>query len=118
MAINRGYIKSADGWRLYLPQHDNFMNLHKEINAMAKSDWQVYRIGKDERKREFMIKEKNKTASADISQLKKYNHGLIILSGGRYGVIGSNLLSEDNTSKINFVKSLKKIFLRLNIVMN
>ena len=55
-------------------------------------------------------KEKNKTASADIAQLRKYNNGLIILSGGRYGVIGKNLLSEDNTSKINFVKLLKEIF--------
>jgi DNA polymerase III subunit alpha len=55
-------------------------------------------------------KEKNKIASANIDQLRKYNNGLIILSGGRYGVIGKNLLLEDNTSKINFIKSLKKIF--------
>ena len=55
-------------------------------------------------------KEKNKTASADIHQLRKYNNGLIVLSGGRDGVIGRNLISEDNTSKINFVKSLREIF--------
>ncbi len=55
-------------------------------------------------------KEKNKIASADIEQLRKYHKGLIILSGGRFGIIGCNLLSEDNSSKINFVKSLKEIF--------
>ena len=32
-------------------------------------------------------KEQNKSAAADISQLKKYNDGLIILSGGRNGIV-------------------------------
>ncbi|MBT4462125.1 MAG: DNA polymerase III subunit alpha [Gammaproteobacteria bacterium] len=55
-------------------------------------------------------KEQNKSAAADISQLKKYNDGLIILSGGRNGIVGSNLFSEENTSKICFVKELREIF--------
>ncbi|MBT6734343.1 MAG: DNA polymerase III subunit alpha [Gammaproteobacteria bacterium] len=55
-------------------------------------------------------KEKNKTASADIEQLRKYHNGLILLTGGRFGILGCNLLSEDNSSKINFVKLLKEIF--------
>jgi DNA polymerase I-like protein with 3'-5' exonuclease and polymerase domains len=61
LAIKKGYIESADGWRLYLPKYKKFKELDKEINDMTKNDWQIYRVGKDERKREYMIWDKNKT---------------------------------------------------------
>lgn len=59
-AIKTGYIESADGWRLQLPQYDWFMDLDREINAMTKSDWALYRVGKTERKREYDIEDFNK----------------------------------------------------------
>ena len=68
-AIKLGYIKSADGWRLYLPDHDQFKDLHKEINSMSKEDWNFYRIGKAERQREYMIWDKNKTKADDEEKI-------------------------------------------------
>ena len=47
-------------------------NLHKEINAMAKSDWQVYRIGKDDFStkkiptRSILKKTKSSKTSSDV----------------------------------------------------
>lgn len=58
-AIRRGYIESADGWRLFLPQHEWFLKLQKQVNDMSKSDWTNYKIGKAERKREYLINDKN-----------------------------------------------------------
>lgn len=60
-AIKKGYILSADGWRLYLPKYDYFKNLHYKVDTMSKSDWLMYSAGKEENKRYWMIKEKNKT---------------------------------------------------------
>ena len=60
LAIKNGYIKSADGWRLYLPRFDQFKNLHLRIENMSKTDWQIYRIGKEERARYWMIQDRNK----------------------------------------------------------
>lgn len=60
-AISKGYIQSADGWRLHLPKFDYFKGMEKTINNMDKADWQLYRVGKEERKRYWMIQEKNKT---------------------------------------------------------
>lgn len=60
-AIRKGYIESADGWRLFLPKFDYFQGMDKTINRMDKADWQLYRVGKQERQRYWMIQEKNKT---------------------------------------------------------
>lgn len=59
LAIKKGYIESADGWRLYLPNYEWFKNLKKKIDSMSKRDWLIYRLGKAERKREYMIRDKN-----------------------------------------------------------
>ena len=59
LAIRRGYIESADGWRLYLPRFDWFKDLKKKVDEISKDQWTLYKTGKSERNREKMIDEKN-----------------------------------------------------------
>lgn len=49
-AIKRGYIESADGWKLKLPKFDNFLRAKERIEAITKEDWAMYKIGKLEAK--------------------------------------------------------------------
>lgn len=60
-ALKKGYICSADGWKLHLPFFEDFKDREKIINAMSTNDWRKYRIGKEEREREKTIKEHNAT---------------------------------------------------------
>ena len=55
-----GYITSVDGWRLKLPKFDWYQDLEKEVKAITKGQWALYRIGKQERQRERMLAEANK----------------------------------------------------------
>lgn len=59
-AIRLGYIESVDGWKLKLPQYDWFSDLHKKVSVMSTADWNLYRAGKAERQREYMIEDSNK----------------------------------------------------------
>ena len=60
---------------------------------------------------EIHVKKKaNENSSATIDQLKTYNKDLLILTGGRRGVFGSNLLTEDIIDKKKLAYSLKDIF--------
>ena len=52
----------------------------------------------------------NENPNVTKSQLEKYNEGLIILTGGRKGILGENLLSDDYHDKYLIMKSLKDIF--------
>lgn len=49
-AIKRGYIESADGWKLKLPKFDNFLRAKERIDAITKEEWSLYKIGKKESK--------------------------------------------------------------------
>jgi len=71
LAVKYGYIKSADGWRLYLPKFKEFKNLHWEIENMSKSDWAKYRVGKAENDRYWMIQNKNKENPKDKQMVFK-----------------------------------------------
>lgn len=55
-SVRRGYISSADGWRLYLPFYDTYLKLDKEIKKISREEWDMYVLGRNEYKR--MEKEK------------------------------------------------------------
>ena len=56
-AIKVGWIESVDGWKLHLSQFKRFCELHKIINDFSKSDWTLYKEGKQEYKNLLNIKE-------------------------------------------------------------
>lgn len=58
-AIQDGYISSVDGWRLWLPAFEEFLINKKEIDAISRDEWTMYKEGKAEYKRKWFIKEKN-----------------------------------------------------------
>ena len=55
-------------------------------------------------------KKVNENPNVTKSQLEKYNKGLIILTGGRKGILGENLLGGEYQNKYLTMKSLKDIF--------
>jgi len=55
-------------------------------------------------------KKVNENPAATKAQLGKYNEGLIILTGGRKGLLGENLLVDDFHDKRILLQSLKDIF--------
>jgi DNA polymerase I-like protein with 3'-5' exonuclease and polymerase domains len=48
-AIKVGYIESADGWKLKLPFFDTYKKLEITISKITREEWEMYRIGKQER---------------------------------------------------------------------
>lgn len=64
-AINLGYIESAYGFKLFLPNYLEFKEYEKKIKSITKDDWELYKIGKLEFKEEQKDKNyqiKNKIA--------------------------------------------------------
>lgn len=57
-AISQGYIESADGWKLKLPNYSNFLEYKEVIEKFSKEDWQIYKQGKLEIKKYYDEKEK------------------------------------------------------------
>lgn len=55
-AISLGYIESALGFKLHLPEYDKFKELHTTIEKMSKSDWELYREGKEQYNRQEKAK--------------------------------------------------------------
>ena len=55
-------------------------------------------------------KKSSELASASINNLKKYNEGLIVLTGGRNGILGKNILSDKKDMQVKFIKELQEIF--------
>lgn len=49
-AISKGYIESAAGWKLKLPEFKRFKALEAKIQAISKNEWMLYREGKQEYK--------------------------------------------------------------------
>lgn len=58
-AVRKGYIESADGWKLHLPKFDLFLEYQKTVSDITPDQWTLYREGKQERNREYMLKEKH-----------------------------------------------------------
>jgi DNA polymerase I-like protein with 3'-5' exonuclease and polymerase domains len=61
-AVKRGYIESVDGWKLKLPRFDDFLTFEKAVNAITREEWQMYKEGKAERQREYMLLDNNPDA--------------------------------------------------------
>ena len=49
-AIKTGYIESADNWRMYLPDYQEFKAMERKIEGMTKEMWKLYRKGKEQYK--------------------------------------------------------------------
>lgn len=58
-AIKDGYISSVDGWRLWLPRYDEFLAHKKEVEKITKDEWMLYREGKADYQRYWLVKEVN-----------------------------------------------------------
>ena len=55
-------------------------------------------------------KKPSENLGATIDLLKKYNEDILILSGGRNGILGVNLLASDFIEKTTLTKNLSEIF--------
>jgi len=49
-SIYTGYIESADGWKLKLPEFKKYKSLEERVKAITSNQWEVYREGKAEYK--------------------------------------------------------------------
>ena len=50
-SIEKGYIESADGWKLKLPKYEMFLELREKVESISKEDWNIYKVGKTEYRR-------------------------------------------------------------------
>ena len=50
-AIRKGYIESADGWKLALPRFNKFREYKAKVESLTKEEWQIYKQGKLEYKK-------------------------------------------------------------------
>jgi DNA polymerase I-like protein with 3'-5' exonuclease and polymerase domains len=57
-SINKGYIESADGWKLALPKFDKFKEYKEKVESITKEQWTMYKQGKLDYKKKFDEKEK------------------------------------------------------------
>lgn len=71
-AVDKGYIESADGWKLRLPKFDLYLKYKENIESITKEEWSLYKIGKGESKAEFEAKEKKETYT--IINKEAYNY--------------------------------------------
>jgi DNA polymerase I-like protein with 3'-5' exonuclease and polymerase domains len=59
-AIRKGYIESADGWKLALPKFDKYLEYRDKVEAITKEQWTMYKQGKLDYKKKFDEKEKGR----------------------------------------------------------
>lgn len=64
-AIKVGYISSVDGWRLWLPDYEQFLLNKKEVEKITRDEWTLYKEGKAEYKRYWLIQEANEKRKPD-----------------------------------------------------
>lgn len=50
-ALKRGYIESADGWKLKLPKFDEYKDQEAKVSNISKEQWMTYKAGKLEYKK-------------------------------------------------------------------
>lgn len=60
-SIKQGYIESEAGWKLKLPKFDKFLEYKTKVENISKEQWQVYKQGKLDYKKQQEEKEKGKT---------------------------------------------------------
>jgi len=48
ISVSKGYIESADGWKLFLPNFKKYKLLEERVKEITKEQWAVYREGKEE----------------------------------------------------------------------
>lgn len=73
-SISTGYIESAAGWKLKLPEFKKFKALEAKIQSISKNEWMLYREGKEEIKKlqeDINYKIKNNQAFEFYSSKKK-----------------------------------------------
>ena len=58
-AVKDGYVSSVDGWRLWLPFYEEFLENKKEVNKISRDEWTMYKAGKAEWNRKWLIHEQN-----------------------------------------------------------
>lgn len=57
-SIKNGYIESADGWKLQLPDYSTFLQYKESIEKLTKEDWQIYKQGRLEMKKFYEEQDK------------------------------------------------------------
>ena len=57
-SVKKGYIESADGWKLYLPKFDKYLEYEMKVKMITKQQWQVYKQGKLDYKKKWDQEEK------------------------------------------------------------
>jgi DNA polymerase-1 len=68
-SIATGYIESADGWKLKLPKYENFLELKDKVESIKKEEWQLYKQGKIDYKKQ---KEDKTHIIKDLNAFKFY----------------------------------------------
>jgi DNA polymerase I-like protein with 3'-5' exonuclease and polymerase domains len=63
-SVDNGYIESADGWKLKLPEFTKFLSLKEKVEAITKTEWERYKQGK----LEYLELKKNKDYNVKIWQ--------------------------------------------------
>ena len=59
-SIKKGYIESADGWKLALPKFDKYLEYRDKVEAITKEQWTMYKQGKLDYKKKFDEQEKGR----------------------------------------------------------
>lgn len=70
-AIKLGYIESTMGFKLQLPNFEEFKTFHQKLQIFTKSDWKLYKEGKGEYKAHMAANDKNEPYTIQ-------NHGAYI----------------------------------------
>jgi DNA polymerase I-like protein with 3'-5' exonuclease and polymerase domains len=69
-AIKKGYIESVDGWRLWLNYYEEFLENKREVNRITREEWLMYRAGKQENERYWLVKEQNKNREEGTPEIE------------------------------------------------
>jgi DNA polymerase I len=72
LAVKKGYVESADGWKLHLPKFSQYLDLEKKVKNITREQWQSYKIGKSEYKKYWEAKEKKEAYI--IKNEEEYNY--------------------------------------------
>lgn len=70
-AMNQGYIESVDGFRLHLPDYEEFKEMKRKIEGLSKEFWTKYRAGKTEFK--LLEESKEKCNGYEIKNWENYD---------------------------------------------
>lgn len=76
-ALKRGYIESADGWKLKLPKFDEYKEQEEKVSSITKDQWMVYKAGKLEYKKN---QEDPKYVIVNTDNVKFYKSKKMIVS--------------------------------------